>query len=71
MARPLRIAYSGAYYHVTSGGNEQKDVLKSRKDQEKFLDYLMSARAVLRHVWQSDYTAIRSAARHLPWNVDQ
>lgn len=43
MARPLRIAYPGAYYHVTSRGNEQKDVFKSRKDREKFLDYLMSA----------------------------
>ena len=43
MARPLRIAYPGAYYHVSSRGNEQKDVFKSRKDREKFLDYLASA----------------------------
>ena len=25
MARPLRINYSGAFYHVTSRGNERKD----------------------------------------------
>jgi len=43
MARPLRIAYPGAWYHVTSRGNEQKDVFKSRKDRDKFLDYLASA----------------------------
>jgi putative transposase len=43
MARPLRIAYPGAWYHVTSRGNEQKDVFKSSKDREKFLDYLVSA----------------------------
>ena len=43
MARPLRIAYPGAYYHVTSRGNEQKHVFKSRKDREKFLNYLASA----------------------------
>jgi REP element-mobilizing transposase RayT len=43
MARPLRIAYPGAFYHVTSRGNEQKDVFKSRKDREKFLEYLASA----------------------------
>lgn len=43
MARPLRIAYSGAWYHVTSRGNEKKDVFKSRRDREKFLDYLASA----------------------------
>lgn len=43
MARPLRIEYPGAFYHVTSRGNEQKDVFKSRKDREKFLGYLASA----------------------------
>jgi len=43
MARPLRIAYPGAWYHVTSRGNEQKDIFKSRMDREKFLDYLASA----------------------------
>jgi REP element-mobilizing transposase RayT len=43
MARPLRITYPGAFYHVTSRGNEQKDVFKSRRDREKFLEYLASA----------------------------
>jgi putative transposase len=43
MARPLRIEYPGAFYHVTSRGNEKKDVFKSRRDREKFLAYLESA----------------------------
>ena len=43
MARPLRISYSGAFYHITSRGNEQKDVFKSNRDREKFLEYLESA----------------------------
>ena len=43
MARPLRIEYPGAFYHVTSRGNERKDVFKSRKDREQFLSYLESA----------------------------
>lgn len=43
MGRPLRIEYPGAFYHVTSRGNEQKDVFKSQKDREKFLSYLESA----------------------------
>jgi putative transposase len=43
MARPLRINYPGAFYHVTSRGNEQKDVFKSERDREKFLEYLESA----------------------------
>lgn len=43
MGRPLRITYPGAHYHVTSRGNEQKDVFKSRRDREQFLSYLESA----------------------------
>ncbi len=43
MARPLRIQYPGAYYHVTSRGNERKDIFRSRRDREKFLEYLQSA----------------------------
>ena len=43
MARPLRIEYPGAFYHVTSRGNERKAVFKSRRDREQFLSYLESA----------------------------
>ncbi|MCP4752084.1 MAG: hypothetical protein GY866_14405 [Proteobacteria bacterium] len=40
MARPLRISFPGAFYHVTSRGNERKTIYKSRRDREKFLEYL-------------------------------
>jgi REP element-mobilizing transposase RayT len=43
MARPLRIDYPGAYYHVTSRGNERKNIFKDKKDREQFLSYLQSA----------------------------
>lgn len=43
MARPLRIEYPGAFYHVTSRGNERKAVFKSRRDREQFITYLESA----------------------------
>jgi len=43
MARPLRIEYPGAFYHVTSRGNERRDIFKSQRDREKFLEYLESA----------------------------
>lgn len=43
MARPLRIQYPGAVYHITSRGNERKAVFKSRRDREKFIGYLQSA----------------------------
>lgn len=40
MARPLRIEYPGAYYHVTSRGNERKAIFRDQTDREKFLDLL-------------------------------
>jgi len=43
MGRPLRIEFPGAFYHVTSRGNERKAVFKSLRDREKFLSYLESA----------------------------
>jgi hypothetical protein len=37
MARPLRIEYPGAYYHVTSRGNERKAIFRDEREQVKFL----------------------------------
>ena len=37
MARPLRIEYPGAVYHVTSRGNEKKDIHRDDQDRENFL----------------------------------
>ena len=42
MARPLRIEYSGALYHVTSRGNEKKPIFKEEGDREVFLELLDS-----------------------------
>ena len=43
MARALRIEYEGAVYHVTSRGNERKQIFFTGKDYEKFKDYLSQA----------------------------
>jgi putative transposase len=40
MARPLRIEYAGAVYHITSRGNEKKAVFKSDQDRANFLNTL-------------------------------
>lgn len=42
VSRPLRIEYPGAFYHVTSRGNERRTVFQSNRDREKFLSYLES-----------------------------
>ena len=43
MARPLRIEYPGAYYHVTSRGNERKAIFRDGSDRRKFLELLSSS----------------------------
>lgn len=40
MARPLRIEYEGAVYHVTSRGNAKSNIYLSNNDREMFLDVL-------------------------------
>jgi putative transposase len=43
MARPLRILYEDAFYHVTARGNERKRIFLSQSDFETFLRYLKEA----------------------------
>lgn len=43
MARPLRIEYAGAHYHVTSWGNERKAIFRHDIEREKFLELLERA----------------------------
>jgi REP element-mobilizing transposase RayT len=40
MARPLRIQYPGAYYHVTCRGNERKKIFFDEEDRKIFLEKL-------------------------------
>jgi len=40
MARPLRIEYPGAYYHVMNCGNRGEDIFLTDKDRQVFLDGL-------------------------------
>lgn len=43
MARPLRIEYPNAFYHVTVRGNEGKKIFNSSKDKEKLINYIHDA----------------------------
>jgi putative transposase len=40
MARPLRIEFKGALYHIISRGNERRDIFLGDDDYEVFLDVL-------------------------------
>ena len=39
MARPLRVEYPRAFYHVINRGNAGEDIFISNRDKEKFLEY--------------------------------
>jgi len=49
MARPLRLQFSGAVYHVTSRGNAREDIFTGDSDRELFLSILSDT--VERHNW--------------------
>ncbi len=49
MARPLRIEFPGAVYHITSRGNERKAIFRDDLDRKMFLDTLKDV--TLRYNW--------------------
>ena len=44
MARPLRIEFPGAFYHVMARGNEKQSIYRDCRDRDKFLKYLETAK---------------------------
>jgi putative transposase len=43
MARPLRIQYPGAVYHVTCRGNDRQDIFRDDQDRKRFLQMLIQS----------------------------
>jgi len=43
MARPLRIQFPGAFYHITSRGNERRPIFSADRDRQKLLSLLSEA----------------------------
>ncbi len=44
MARPLRIEYEDAVYHVTARGNEKRKIYFTKTDYQKFLQYIAESK---------------------------
>ena len=51
MARPIRIQYPGAFYHIMSRGNERSDIFKNKQDYQNFLTIFSDV--IERYNWQS------------------
>ena len=63
MARPVRIEYPGAVYHITSRGNERKDIFRADSDREAFLAFL--GKVVERFGWRLSAWVLMSNHFHL------
>ena len=43
MARPIRVEFENAVYHVTARGNERRDIYRDAPDRQRFLETLEEA----------------------------
>jgi putative transposase len=63
MARPLRIEFAGAVYHVTSRGNERRPIFRTNNDRLAFLRFL--GETVERFGWSITAWVLMSNHFHL------
>jgi len=63
MARPLRIEYPGALYHVISRGNEQRPIVTDNSDRNKRLEWLR--RTVQTYGWRLHAFVLMTNHEHL------
>ena len=63
MARPLRIEFAGAVYHVTSRGNARQDIVRDDVDREKWVDWLR--RTVETYNWHLHAWVLMTNHAHL------
>jgi REP element-mobilizing transposase RayT len=63
MARPLRIEYRGALYHVTSRGDRQETIFDDDQDRRAFLNIL--GEVILRYRWRCHAYCLMGNHYHL------
>jgi REP element-mobilizing transposase RayT len=63
MARPLRIEFAGAVYHVTSRGNARQEIVRDDADREKWVDWLR--RTVETYHWRLHAWVLMTNHDHL------
>jgi len=63
MARPLRIEFAGALYHITSRGNARENIYRDNSDRDSFLELLYKTN--MRHDWIRHAYCLMSNHYHL------
>jgi REP element-mobilizing transposase RayT len=69
MARPLRLEYENAIWHLTARGNEQRDIFRDDIDRERFL--LLLSQTVIRFGWRLFAWVLMSNHYHLVLQTPQ
>jgi putative transposase len=69
MARPLRLEFPGALYHVTSRGNEQRSIFRSDQDRKAFLGFL--GETVRRFGWSVTAYVLMTNHYHLVFQTPE
>jgi putative transposase len=69
MARPLRLEFPDALYHVTCRGNEQRAIFRSDRDRKAFLGFL--AETVRRFGWSITAWVLMTNHFHLVFQTPQ
>ena len=69
MARPLRIRFPGAVYHVTSRGHERTPIVRDDDDREKHVDGLQ--RTVETYGWHLCAFVLMTNHDHLFWKTPE
>jgi len=63
MARPLRLEFPGAVYHVTSRGNARQDIVRDDRDRAQYLTLL--AHVIERYGWRCHAYCLMDNHYHL------
>jgi REP element-mobilizing transposase RayT len=63
MARPLRVQFDGAIYHVTSRGNAREDIFDNDADRHSFLEIL--GKVIHRFHWRCHAYCLMDNHYHL------
>ena len=69
MARPLRIVFPGAVYHITSRGNNKKKIFKDDQDRRDFLEILYQVNT--RYNWLCHAYCLMDNHYHLLLRVNE
>jgi len=69
MARPLRLDYCGAVWHLTARGNDRQDIVRDDHDRQAFVDLL--GRCVQKYSWILHSWTLTGAGAALPDTVSQ